>query len=395
MSSSGCLSREEFLVLQEQLIALRNKNYELQEKLQKKNLEIAQLSTPKSDALQFASKLMNRRDKEKELTQKYEGELDALRAKLMTQEEEFRLQQKTLISELNKVVSQNQSMEKELDQIRSCGSLYSSPQAGTPCEPKTFASENCAQEIAGSAIAPECSKDFASSTVSDSQIEKDNRIKTLELSLVEKDAVISALEDKLLEYKEKTSKLEEDLAHHLEAKTAFNAAAMEKDSRLSSLEKELGLLKETIAERDSFITKLQSSLSLICRKVTGEETDCPADYGRSLLEKRMTVLLESISLNDERNSKILAEKLRNKLAALEQSNDKQVEDRVLLLETRYQLELSDREKLFDKEKDEWSRKLHALESSLAAKDEEKVCVLVFGSFVSIIFFLLGSLDLYG
>ncbi|VDM69833.1 unnamed protein product [Strongylus vulgaris] len=103
MSASGGLSREEFLVLQEQLIALRNRNYELQECLQKKNQEIAQLSSPKSEALQFASKLMNRRDKEKELAQKYEGELDALRVKLTTQEEEFRLQQETLISELNKV----------------------------------------------------------------------------------------------------------------------------------------------------------------------------------------------------------------------------------------------------------------------------------------------------
>ncbi|EPB78522.1 hypothetical protein ANCCEY_02363 [Ancylostoma ceylanicum] len=103
MSASGGLSKEEFLVLQEQLIALRNRNYELQESLQKKNQEIAQLSSPKSDALQFASKLMNRRDKEKELMQKYEAELDALRVKLTTQEEEFRLQQKTLITELNKV----------------------------------------------------------------------------------------------------------------------------------------------------------------------------------------------------------------------------------------------------------------------------------------------------
>ncbi|KIH58069.1 hypothetical protein ANCDUO_11730 [Ancylostoma duodenale] len=117
MSASGGLSREEFLVLQEQLIALRNRNYELQETLQKKNQEIAQLSSPKSDALQFASKLMNRRDKERELTQKYEAELDALRVKLTTQEEEFRLQQKTLITELNKELSDREkSFEKEREE---------------------------------------------------------------------------------------------------------------------------------------------------------------------------------------------------------------------------------------------------------------------------------------
>uniref|UniRef100_A0A0K0CTF6 Cerebellar degeneration-related protein 2-like n=1 Tax=Angiostrongylus cantonensis TaxID=6313 RepID=A0A0K0CTF6_ANGCA len=103
MDESGGLSRAEFLVLQEQLIALRNRNYELQESLQKKNQEIATLMSPKSDALQFATKLMNRRDKEKELVQKYEIQLDTLRMKLTTQEEEFRLQQETLLSELNKV----------------------------------------------------------------------------------------------------------------------------------------------------------------------------------------------------------------------------------------------------------------------------------------------------
>lgn len=50
-------------------------------------------------------KLINRRDggKEKEIAQKYEAELDALRMKLTSQEEEFRLQQETLIAELNKV----------------------------------------------------------------------------------------------------------------------------------------------------------------------------------------------------------------------------------------------------------------------------------------------------
>lgn len=57
MSANGGLSGEEFLVLQEQLIALRNRNYELQEALQKKNNEIAQMASPKSEALQFASKV--------------------------------------------------------------------------------------------------------------------------------------------------------------------------------------------------------------------------------------------------------------------------------------------------------------------------------------------------
>ncbi|PIO69638.1 hypothetical protein TELCIR_08531 [Teladorsagia circumcincta] len=123
MSSSGGLSKEEFLVLQEQLIALRNRNYELQEALQKKTNEVTQLSSPRSEALQFANKLINRRgeNKEKEVAQRYEAELDALRMKLTSQEEEFRLQQETLITELNKVSSETSAPSSELpNETKSC-----------------------------------------------------------------------------------------------------------------------------------------------------------------------------------------------------------------------------------------------------------------------------------
>ncbi|RCN32540.1 hypothetical protein ANCCAN_21652 [Ancylostoma caninum] len=430
MSASGGLSREEFLVLQEQLIALRNRNYELQESLQKKNQEIAQLSSPKSDALQFASKLMNRRDKEKELTQKYEAELDALRVKLTTQEEEFRLQQKTLITELNKVVSQNQSMQKELDQFKSYGSLYSSPQAGTPCESFPFVPEGYVQESVAMENSFPCAENPASKSASDANIEQIDRVKEMESSLAEKEAVVSALENKLLEYKERLTELDNTVARSTEEKDALKAVVESKEVEISSLSKELSRLKDVISEKDDFNCYLQSSISSICKKFGGEDLhNSEMSSDRTAVEREMSALMESISLKEENSLKNEAEKaslvekvsvcqkeleatklklvqleecrrkekeesenacftasfqeklkspdkiLRNKLVALEESGEKQVEDRVLLLETRYQLELSDREKSFEKEREEWVRKLRTFEASLAAKDEEKVMSL--------------------
>ncbi|RCN26784.1 hypothetical protein ANCCAN_27489, partial [Ancylostoma caninum] len=228
MSASGGLSREEFLVLQEQLIALRNRNYELQESLQKKNQEIAQLSSPKSDALQFASKLMNRRDKEKELIQKYEAELDALRVKLTTQEEEFRLQQKTLITELNKVwlfrkinlckksltslshMDLFTRLHKQVHHNNKSVYLTSLPLTlllnfitGTPCESFPFVPEGYVQESVAMENSFPCAENPASNSASDANIEQNDRVKEMESSLAEKEAVVSALENKLLEYKER------------------------------------------------------------------------------------------------------------------------------------------------------------------------------------------------
>ncbi|CAJ0602691.1 unnamed protein product [Cylicocyclus nassatus] len=440
MSAGGGLSREEFLVLQEQLIALRNRNYELQECLQKKNHEIAQLSSPKSEALQFASKLMSRKDKEKELTQKYESELDALRVKLTTQEEEFRLQQETLISELNKVVSQNQSMQRELDQYRACGSLYSSPQAGTPCESRTFVEAQTNGDIrqdTGDA-------DPAKNDSAVARNEQLDRISEVESSLAEKESMVSALENKLLEYKARVVELESLASNHSKEQASSNALLKDKELQMSSLMKELNGLKDILSKKDEVNSHLHSLLSLIYGRLLGKKIDAEL-HDRDSLEEVMSEVMQWIASREDEYEKLqtdnkamnkqillcreeletekskvtdleehrikekteaeeevttLTEKLlseekehaqkmqalrdeltsecealKDKISAMEETGEKQVEDRLLLLETRYQLEVSDREKVFEKEKEEWNRKLRALEAALAAKDEEKAMAL--------------------
>ncbi|MFH4979693.1 hypothetical protein AB6A40_006402 [Gnathostoma spinigerum] len=108
------ISGEEFSRIQEQLLELRNKNYELLE--ENKRLRQIPTSDAKSDALDFASKLIGFRRGSDEKKEKISDEVLSLRKKVLTQEEEFRLQQSTLLSELNRVLARCEELEAQAAQ---------------------------------------------------------------------------------------------------------------------------------------------------------------------------------------------------------------------------------------------------------------------------------------
>ncbi|EFO18837.1 hypothetical protein LOAG_09656, partial [Loa loa] len=99
---SASISEEEFYRLQEQLLELRKRNYELLEENRRQHNYITSLSSKGTDALLFASKLVGRKKDKDNSNEKLENEVRLLQHKLSSQEEEFRLQQSTLLSELNK-----------------------------------------------------------------------------------------------------------------------------------------------------------------------------------------------------------------------------------------------------------------------------------------------------
>lgn len=454
MSANGGLSGEEFLVLQEQLIALRNRNYELQEALQKKNNEIAQMASPKSEALQFASKLIHRRDKEKEVTQKYEAELDAMRKKLSSQEEEFRLQQETLISELNKIVSQNESMRRELDHFKADGSIYSSPQAGTPCDPPCSITDGKAgrgeksDALLADAVSSLGTHNLAHETEAahDTTGDAATPVEQAEVHNVEDNAIVEALENKLLEYKERINQLDDSVKQLSSENAQLLSTIQEKEEKLifsSEFQKQTDM---TSAKKDVFISHALQCISSIKVKLSQDQCCFPdqcldidlldqeissilgyisagqaelckvteenAAFQQALSAARIEVetLTNKLSQTDETykkekaannevvhllKSQLLSQQeahscamqaaeeqssarcseLREKLAALEKSGDKHIEDRILLLETRFQLKLADREKAFESEREEMHLKLRSLEASLQAKDEEKTLSL--------------------
>uniref|UniRef100_A0A0N5ARU7 Cnn_1N domain-containing protein n=1 Tax=Syphacia muris TaxID=451379 RepID=A0A0N5ARU7_9BILA len=92
------LSGDEFCQLQKQLIDLKNTNFELMER----NRQLQMQQQKSNGSFRFASKLIGRKNDKQNMTGKWEDEINSLRTKLTTQEEEFRLQQSTLLAELNK-----------------------------------------------------------------------------------------------------------------------------------------------------------------------------------------------------------------------------------------------------------------------------------------------------
>ncbi|VDO31234.1 unnamed protein product [Haemonchus placei] len=324
MSSSGGLSREEFLILQQQLIALRNRNYELQEALQKKNQEISQLSSPRSEALQFANKLINRRDgsKEKEIAQKYEAELDALRMKLTSQEEEFRLQQETLIAELNKIVSQNEALNSELEHFKADGSIYSSPQAGTPCEPQPSIVENSEYASVGSReVLTEASTSSRSSVgiqcdgsetpLSDAGKDASPCELIYESKSCQADEGVNVpdLENQLLEYKEMVAELRSSL-ENLSSKNAKTLSdVQEREDKIVSLMEELKVANDNIAKKKDFISHAIRSISKVTDCIGHERVPLPEQCtDEHLLEKEIHLILNFISENQTAIAKVTDEK---------------------------------------------------------------------------------------
>uniref|UniRef100_A0A1I7XSI8 GRIP domain-containing protein n=1 Tax=Heterorhabditis bacteriophora TaxID=37862 RepID=A0A1I7XSI8_HETBA len=428
--SSDGLSKEEFLVLQEQLIDLKNQNYELREALKKKNSEVAFLSShsPRNEALQFASKLMNRgKDKDKELAQKYETEINSLRQKLATQEEEFRLQQETLICELNKVITQSESVQMELDIFKSQASSYASPQA------EKLSSE---QKTADKIRIDLQEKNLFLHAIEDQLLDYKQRLGKAEakLSLTSKDMMhlsnsleesqlkVTILVEDLRKYKELVTEKENiisDLRSNIETMKSEPHAENQNQCELSAdimrlKEENINLSKELSISSDELI-KFRDDNKLLSKLVADKDQDLEnfkmkllkieENQNRELTEwtKKMTVLEECIQFSDESHRRELEEeKKRNeqenneviimeikifilyiyiilqlieKISNLEARGNKEIEDRALLLETRYQLELSDREKNFDTEREVMRKKIHVLEVSLAAKDEERVLAL--------------------
>ncbi|VDK59347.1 unnamed protein product [Cylicostephanus goldi] len=161
-----------------------------------------------------------------------------------------------------------------------------------------------------------------------------------------------------------------------------------------SLEKAMSQIMQSIASKEDAYEKLQNDNKaihkeiLLCQKELEAEKSKVTDLEELRIkektgaDEKIATLTRKLSSEEKEHAEKMqalrdeltaeCEALKDKITAMEEAGEKQVEDRLLLLETRYQLELSDREKVFEKEKEDWNRKSRGLEVALAAKDEEKV-----------------------
>ncbi|KAM5146817.1 GRIP1-associated protein 1 isoform 2-T2 [Mantella aurantiaca] len=114
------LSEDEFQRMQAQLLELRTQNYQLSDNLRKNNQELTSLrqkqTTLERDFLK-AQKALSKSKKAQEV-EALLGENEMLQGKLHSQEDDFRLQNSTLMQELSKLCSQIEQLEVENRQLK-------------------------------------------------------------------------------------------------------------------------------------------------------------------------------------------------------------------------------------------------------------------------------------
>ncbi|KAM5127634.1 GRIP1-associated protein 1 isoform 1-T1 [Callospermophilus lateralis] len=126
------LSEEEFQRMQAQLLELRTNNYQLSDELRKNGVELASLRQKVAYLDKEFSKAQKALSKSKK-AQEVEGllsENEMLQAKLHSQEEDFRLQNSTLMAEFSKLCSQMEQLERENQQLKEGATGTGAIQAG-------------------------------------------------------------------------------------------------------------------------------------------------------------------------------------------------------------------------------------------------------------------------
>uniref|UniRef100_A0A2K5HFA0 GRIP1 associated protein 1 n=1 Tax=Colobus angolensis palliatus TaxID=336983 RepID=A0A2K5HFA0_COLAP len=126
------LSEEEFQRMQAQLLELRTNNYQLSDELRKNGVELTSLRQKVAYLDKEFSKAQKALSKSKK-AQEVEvllSENEMLQAKLHSQEEDFRLQNSTLMAEFSKLCSQMEQLERENQQLKEGAAGAGVAQAG-------------------------------------------------------------------------------------------------------------------------------------------------------------------------------------------------------------------------------------------------------------------------
>ncbi|XP_015249457.1 PREDICTED: GRIP1-associated protein 1 isoform X6 [Cyprinodon variegatus] len=128
MAMSQALSEEEFHRMQAQLLELRTQNYQLSDDLRKNSAELnavrLKLGVQERDLLK-AQKALSKSKKAQEVDALL-SENEMLQGKLHSQEEDFRLQNSTLMAELSKLCTQIEQLEQENRSMKEGGGAAAS-----------------------------------------------------------------------------------------------------------------------------------------------------------------------------------------------------------------------------------------------------------------------------
>ncbi|XP_041458708.1 GRIP1-associated protein 1-like isoform X4 [Lytechinus variegatus] len=144
------LSDDEFQRMQNQLLELRTANYQLKDQSRKLENELSQLkqtSAANEKELEKANKVISKSKKARDVEALF-VENDGLQLKLQSQEEDFRLQNSTLMEELSKLCTANEELEKEVSTLKKSQSandvVDGSPSACSQNDIRRLQAENAA-----------------------------------------------------------------------------------------------------------------------------------------------------------------------------------------------------------------------------------------------------------
>ncbi|XP_041428155.1 GRIP1-associated protein 1 isoform X2 [Xenopus laevis] len=140
------LSEEEFQRMQAQLLELRTQNYQLSDSLRKNSQELSALRQ-KHGSLEKefgkAQKVLSKSKKAQEV-EALLGENEMLQGKLHSQEEDFRLQNTTLMQELSKLCTQIEQLEAENTRFKAGQPAVPGPDGSGEKEVRRLQAENTA-----------------------------------------------------------------------------------------------------------------------------------------------------------------------------------------------------------------------------------------------------------
>ncbi|XP_078061919.1 GRIP1-associated protein 1 [Mustelus asterias] len=281
------LSEEEFQRMQAQLLELRTQNYQLADQLRKQNAEVNSLRQKSSNVekdLAKAQKAVTKSKKAQEVDALL-NENEMLQGKLHSQEDDFRLQNTTLMQELSRLCTQIEELEAENKQIKDGAPVSDTASQSSPVDGELLRlqAENTALQRNMAALQQRYEKELSAlrqrqlddANVQDvditdglipdtdqqqegSEKEAQEPTKTLLEKLEQTESKCSKLEQRLKECNDMELKWEMEREEKKLLKEQIDALEAWKQSEVNKLQEEISKLSEKLKKKQESFLHLQS-----------------------------------------------------------------------------------------------------------------------------------------
>ncbi|XP_049608745.1 GRIP1-associated protein 1 isoform X4 [Syngnathus scovelli] len=322
---SQALSEEEFHRMQAQLLELRTHNYQLSDELRKNSAELTTLRQ-KNVVLERdfvkAQKALNKSKRAQEV-EALLSENEMLQGKLHSQEEDFRLQNSTLMAELSKLCMQIEQLEQENQRLKEVeGVAASQPLPNTTSSPADeellrLQAENAALLKKVRALQEHCNAEQPRSVLSDGDQNatslKDRSVGANGVPDVNSKGEEPASEGDNVSGQQTTAQMEQTQLHELEV-------------ALNTQHEEKRLLREQLRDlevsKQAEFSKLQDELSKLSDKLKKkQESFQRLQAEKEVLYNDSRTKIEEINQKKEEELKLMntrIQKLQSDLAAANQ-----------------------------------------------------------------------------